>query len=311
MVDAYALVNRLVILSRQTEVVENGRNPRTPSPLDAWFAIYKGGFMSRSSATAVTSESRRLLRQLIKRSERRTGVQFPPAFLRDDDGQDPPLARILRGGQGGDVRLKLYLTMTMLAARPPHDIRGIPARAWAQTLGLPDPERNGARRIGDALDFLAGSKLIRVTGRQGSPRNVVLRSPTGNGKTYSWRGSWYISMPLGFWENGWIYQLTGSGTALLLALRDMRSNRPVSDPPWLSMEQKGRYGLSEATWTRATKELTDNNLLTVRRKPQGKDFDYTRLRNSYWVHMERLDDAAFASGCMSAGTGQPERAMST
>jgi hypothetical protein len=257
--------------------------------------------MSRSSATAITAESRRLLHQLIRRSNRSTGVQFPPAFLRDDDGLNPPLARVLRGGQGGDVRLKLYLTMTMLAAGPPHDIHSIPARAWAQVLGLSDPERNGARRIGDALDFLAGLQLIRVTGRQGRPRDVVLRSPTGNGKTYSWRGSRYISMPLGFWANEWIYQLTGSGVALLLVLRDMRSNRQPTDPPWLSTEQKGRYGLSEATWTRATKELTENGLLRVRRKPQGKDFDHRRLRNTYWVYIERLNDTAFAPGTFPQG----------
>ena len=250
--------------------------------------------MSKSSATAVTAESRRLLNQLVNRSQRTTGVQFPPEFLRDDDEHDPPLARLLRGGQGGDVRVKLYMTMTMLAARQPHDIRSIPARVWAQVLGLPDPPRNGARRIGDALDHLAGMRLIRVTGRQGSPRDVILRSPAGDGRKYSWRGRWYISMPLGFWTNEWIYHLTGSGAALLLALRDMRSDRKPTDPPWLTTAGKNRYGLSEATWTRATKELVEKDLLTVRRTPQGKDFDYRRLRNTYWVHTERLDEPAFA-----------------
>ncbi|WP_330440527.1 hypothetical protein OHB44_10055 [Micromonospora sp. NBC_00821] len=247
--------------------------------------------MSRSSAAAVTADSRRLLKQLISRSSRTSGVQFPPAFLRDDDGLDPPLSRILRGGQGGDVRLKLYLTMTLLAARHPHDIRGIPAATWAHVLGLPEPKVNGARRIGDALDFLAGMKLIGIAGGQGRPRNVLLRDPSGNGTTYSWRGNRYISMPLGFWANEWIYRLTGSSVALLLVLRDMRSNRQPSDAPWLTTDQKRRYGLSEATWTRATKELTNNGLLIVRRRPQGRDFDYRRLRNTYWVSTERLDDS--------------------
>lgn len=250
--------------------------------------------MSRSSATAVTAESRRLLNQLVTRSHRTTGVQFPPGFLRDDDGHDPPLARLLRGGQGGDVRVKLYLTMTMLATKKPHDIPPIPARAWAQVLGLPDPQRNGARRIGDAIDFLARIRLIRVAGRQGCPREVVLLNPAGDGRRYGWRGRWYISLPLGFWTNDWVYHLTGSGVALLLVLRDMRSNRKPTNPPWLTTNAKRRYGLSEATWTRATSELTDNDLLTVGRTPQGEDFDYRRLRNTYWVHVERLDEPAFA-----------------
>jgi hypothetical protein len=124
-----------------------------------------------------------------------------------------------------------------------------------------------------------------------SGRRVLLRSPSGNDRTYSWRGGRYISMPLGFWANEWIYRLTGSSVALLLVLRDMRSNRQPTDPPWLTTDQKRRYGLSEATWTRATKELTDNGLLSVRRRPQGKDFDYRRLRNTYWLFTERLDNA--------------------
>lgn len=250
--------------------------------------------MSRSSATAVTAESHRVLKKIVARSSRHTGVQFPPGFLRDEDGCNPPLAQILRGGQGGDVRLKLYLTMTMLAAGAPYDIRGVPARDWANALGLPDPEHNGARRVGDALDFLANLKLLEVAGGQGKPRDITLRSPTGDGSVYSWRGNWYIAMPLGFWTNGWIYQLTGSSVALLLVMRDMRSNRNQADPPWLSTEDKQRYGLSPATWTRATRELVANGLLEVRRKPQGRDFDYRRLRNTYWVYTERLDDAAFA-----------------
>jgi hypothetical protein len=199
------------------------------------------------------------------------------------------MARMLRGGQGGEVRLKLYLTMTMLAARPPHDIRSIPARTWAQVLALPDPEVNGARRITDALAWLRDENLIRLDSRQGMPKDVTLLSPTGNGKGYSWRGSWYVSMPIGFWQHEWIYQLSGTATAFVLVLRDMRSDRSDSDPPWLTTTQKRRYGLSEDTWTRATKELTSQGLLTVRRKPQGKEFDHRRLRNTYWVHTERLD----------------------
>jgi len=249
--------------------------------------------MSRSSAAAVTTESRRLLHRLVTRSSRHSGVQFPPAFIQDDVANNPPLAKILRGGQGGDVRLKLYLTMTLLAVKPPYDIRSVPARAWAETLGLPDPVRNGARRVGDAIDYLHELKLIRASKGLGTPRDVVLRSPTGNGKAYSWRGGRYVSMPLGFWNNEWIYRLTGSAVALILVLRDMRSNRPASDPPWLTTEQKERYGLSEATWTRATKELDDLGLVTVRRRLEGKDFDYQRLRNTYWVRTELLDNAEF------------------
>lgn len=247
--------------------------------------------MSRSSTIAPTAEGRRLLHRLIERSKRTTGVQFPPAFLRDDTcATVPPLARMLRGGQGGEVRVKLYLTMTMLAAGPKHDIRSIPARTWAQMLALPDPEVNGARRITDALNWLQHEKLVKLDSRQGMPKDVTLLSPSGSGRGYSWRGSWYISMPIGFWKHEWIYQLSGTAVAFLLVLRDMRSNKPETDPPWLTTAQKERYGFSEDTWTRVTKELVkDHRILTVRRKPQGKEFDYRRLRNTYWIRHELMD----------------------
>lgn len=246
--------------------------------------------MSRFSTVAPTAEGRRLLHRLVERSKRTSGVQFPPAFLRDDTHTTvPPLARMMRGGQGGEVRVKLYLTMTMLAARPPHDIRSIPARTWAQVLALPDPEVNGARRITDALNWLQIEKLIKLDSHQGMPKDVTLLSPSGSGKGYSWRGSWYISMPLGFWEREWIYRLSGTAVAFLLVLRDMRSGRRQTDPPWLTTTEKERYGFSEDTWTRATKELRKHKLLTVGRKPQGKEFDYRRLRNTYWIHQELLD----------------------
>ncbi|RKR88116.1 hypothetical protein BDK92_2423 [Micromonospora pisi] len=248
--------------------------------------------MSKSSTVEPTAEGRRLLRRLVERSKRTGGVQLPPGFLRDDTlSATPPLAHMLRGGQGGEVRLKLYLTMTMLAARPPHDIKSIPARTWARVLALPDPEVNGARRITDALNWLQEARLVRLDSRQGMPKDVTLLSPSGTGKAYSWRGSWYISMPLGFWQNEWVYQLSGSAVGFLLVLRDMRSNKTETDPPWLTMTQKQRYGFSEDTWTRASKELRDHSLLVVRRKPQGKEFDHRRLRNTYWINIERLDRA--------------------
>jgi hypothetical protein len=41
----------------------------------------------------------------------------------------------------------------------------------------------------------------------------------------------------------------------------------------------------------------------VRRTPQGKGFDYRRLRNTYRVHMERLDEPAFAPARLSEDGG--------
>ncbi|WP_146017618.1 hypothetical protein [Verrucosispora sp. ts21] len=184
--------------------------------------------------------------------------------------------------------MKLYLTMTMLAVRAPHDIKNVPARRWAEMLALPDPVGNGARRVADAHSWLEKAALIKVDRRPGVPPHVTLRSPSGNGKPYGWRGRWWINMPIGFWENEWVYRLPAIAVAFLFVFRDMRSNRVEANPPWLTSHQKERYGFSEDSWTRARAELEAHSLLTVRRTPQGRDFDFTRLRNTYWVHTEKL-----------------------
>lgn len=237
-----------------------------------------------------TLESKRLLDRAIDKSKRSQGIQLPPGFVRDDADGEPPLAKMVRGGRGGEVRLKLYLTMTLVAVHKPYDIKSLPGRPWAEMLGLPDPARNGARRIGDALDWLEKADLVKIKRHPGLPPTVALRHPDGTGTRYSWRGGRYIGLPLGFWRNRWIYRLSSTGVALLLVLREMCGGRSESSPPWLTGDQRKRYGLSDDTWTRATQELVKHGLLTVGRTPQGGDFDYRRMRNTYWLHIDRLTE---------------------
>lgn len=195
---------------------------------------------------------------------------------------------MLRGGRGGEVRLKLYLSMTLLAVRKPYDIKSVPGPAWAELLGLAQPQNNGARRIGDALNWLEAVQLITKTSRSGLPPAVTLLNPAGDGRAYRWSGGRYVSLPLGFWTNGWILDLSGTAISVLLVLLEMQGGREAKDPPWLTGTQRRRYGLSDDTWTRARKELEGCGLLVVRRIPQGKEFDYRRLRNTYWVHKEKI-----------------------
>ncbi|MEV1158585.1 hypothetical protein AB0J27_24615 [Micromonospora chokoriensis] len=190
------------------------------------------------------------------------------------------------------MRLKLYLSLTLLAVRRPYDIRSKPGRAWAELLDLPDPGVNGARRIGDALSWLSDARLLKLDRRPGLPSDITLLNPSGDGRKYAWNSGRYISLPLDVWTQGWILSLSGTAVALLLVLLEMQGGRAIHDPPWLTGLQRKRYGLSDDTWTRAAKELESSQLLTVRRIPQGKEFDYRRLRNTYWVNLPRLTSPA-------------------
>jgi hypothetical protein len=244
-------------------------------------------------ATSPTSDSKQILARLVGRSQRTTGVQFPIGFVRNAETGAPPLSRLVggkRGGRGGEVRLKVYLCLTLVAVRRPYDIRDISPRAWARALGLPDPNGSGARRVSDALDWLRDAKLIELRRHSGGSPTVKLLSPTGDGGEYSWRGGGrYLRLPLGFWTEEWITRLSATAIALLLVVLEMQGGRKPDKRPWIAGPDKGRYGLSDDTWARARKELEAAGLLTVERAMHGEDFDVMKLRNTYWIDADRLD----------------------
>ncbi|MBL7491556.1 hypothetical protein I6A60_39150 [Frankia sp. AgB1.9] len=248
-------------------------------------------------ATTASREAFQTRVRLVERSKRFSGARFPIEFMRATDTGAPPLARLVRdgpGGRGGEVRLKLYLCLTLLATRSPYDIHGVNPWAWARALGLRDPDKAGTRRINDALDWLRDAHFIELERHSDGKPTVMLLSPAGDGGRYRDRsgpafGNRYVSLPVGFWIWEWITTLSATGVALLLVLLDLQGGYVEDDPPWIGGQDRKRYGLSEATWTRATEELTDTGLLTVRREWRGHVFDRPRLRNTYWIDKERLN----------------------
>lgn len=255
-------------------------------------AAKPAGEDSASPSAAPSVEVLGMLRSLVERSHRSSGVQLAEPFIRRSDPSDapPPLALLLRGGQGGEVRLKLYLTMSLLAVRPPFDINEpVPARSWAFALGVADPEHRGARRVSDAITWLAERKFLETERRQGTPGAVRLLHTDLSGRPYTrpTQNERYITLPLGLWGQGWIAQLSGTALALLIVLLDLQSGR--GEPQWISPAQAHRrYDLSPDTWTKALKELTALGLVTVSRRPQGGTFNYQRMRNAYWVRTDLL-----------------------
>lgn len=227
-----------------------------------------------------------LLEQAVAKSQRTSGIQLPTEFVRDEKGGNPPVARMNRGGRGGEVRLKLYLTLVLVAARPPHALKQqIPANVWARMLDLDDPDGLGARRVANALRWLGKNGFIDLSARRGAPPGVKLLSATGNRKAFVRGSGIYVGVPIGLWKYGWINRLSGSGLALLIVLLDLQGGKRFSaaSPPSLPGPLRDRYGLSDDTWTRASKQLVDLGLLTKNKVPQGRDLDWRRVRNTYWI----------------------------
>ena len=218
---------------------------------------------------------------------------MPLEFVRDVEGGDPPIARMIRGGRGGEVRLKLYLTLALIATKPPHAmLDDTPAQRWAEMFDLPAHVTLGARRVSDALRWLDANDFIDLTSKQGTAPKVALLHASGDGGPFRRGRGQYLRVPLELWSNGWILALSGTGLALLLVLLDLQGGIKVAaQAPTLVGGKKDRYGLSDDTWTRGRHELEGLGLLTVTRTPQGSDFTMTRMRNRYWINKAALESS--------------------
>ena len=232
--------------------------------------------------------------------ERSTKVRF--SFLRNDEGSrgTPPLALVLRGGRGGEVRLKLLLGLIWAAGGSRkgddrHMTNAYPASAWATLLDLPDPEGNGQRRIRDATQWLEAHKFIRAHREPGKPTVLQILREDGSGKDYTdpaddiskikdeskkWQ-EFYVALPDTFWTDGWAVTLSGRALAILLVLGQVtytKTQRGYVSP----RKARERYDLSEDTWSRGVAELKAHGIVEVFRRPvQENVFELRRLRNEY------------------------------
>jgi hypothetical protein len=251
--------------------------------------------------------------QAVSRRVNARTAQVRRGFVERTDhttGAPTPLALMLRGGRGGQVRLKLYLSLLWFAAAYPYDVT-YPARAWAALLDLPDVEGAGARRINQAFGWLEKHDFIAVQARPGHPSRVTLLSDLGGGGEYSVPGAEYnklrgapapvrdqhryIQLPATAWTSGWIATLSGPGLAMLLVLLTELGPRDAdSTDLWFSPRVADmKYALSEDTRTAGIRELTNAGLVLVRRRPVSTDpFEMRRRRNVYRLRLDRLGSPA-------------------
>jgi hypothetical protein len=250
--------------------------------------------------------------EIDESSGRRRSVPVRAAFARDmKETKGAPMGNLIAiGGRGGEVLLKLHAALIWRSSAKPFATK-LSARKWAELLALPDPAKNGARRITDALRTLADHRLIAVEQRRGEPPIVTLLREDGSGQTYSVPrgagGDYYFQIPAQLWTTGQLQKLKAPGLAMLMAvLADQESS---GAPVWWSTTRfPGRYGLSPATRARGTRELQEAGLLVVERKlmppTPGKSFSVDRVRNIY-----RVSGAALLEPPPSqADLAQPDKA---
>src|ERR1700722_7039619 len=96
----------------------------------------------------------------------RAAAQFVLGFISREapDNPPPPLARMLRGGRGGQVRLKLYLSFLWFQTDSTGSVPlGFPSQVWADLLGLKGSA--GGRRVNEAQQWLERNQFITVQSR--------------------------------------------------------------------------------------------------------------------------------------------------
>ena len=243
----------------------------------------------------VSDEALRLAERAARKAKNRdTPIRSRFVQRPDTDSPEPPLARLLRGGQGGEVRLKVYLAMLWIAAGDGHAVE-FAAHDYARLLDLDDPYKNGARRVNDALRRLAANGLILLERRPGREPVATLLSDDGSRRPYGKPGTAeknpdtkkaypenvYFKLPVGFWTNGWAVHCPGPAMAMLLVLLD-QSRSKGKDNIWIAPSRlKETYCFSDDTRSRGIEVLEDTALVFIRRMPVSEEFGYRRVRNSY------------------------------
>lgn len=272
-----------------------------------------------------SEESLAIARLIKSKMGKRTQAPIRVSFIGSYDSvrnpdEAPPLAKILRGGRGGEVRLKLELSFLWFAVNPPHDLT-YPARAWATLIGLEDPEGRGTRRVRQATSALAAADLIKIVANPGQPNKIFLLDEGAEAQQYvlpgqaynksrgsgqEWRNR-YVQIPDTFWTNGWIAALSGAAVAMLLVLFAELGQKDASKTDlWFSPSAaKKIYGLSEDTRSKGLRELRRAGLVTARKKAASRDvLDFRRLRNTYRIQVERFEKLASVPG-LEALTPEP------
>jgi len=251
--------------------------------------------------------AREVASQLSERAQR-DSVPLRAGFIESSSPLVvPPLASLMRGGRGGEVKVKVLLSILWTATAAPYSVRR-GARVWAALIGLPDPDGKGAARVNDALRTLTEKKFLKSDRRPGKTAQLTLLSELQTGAEYTHPGeAWaavkgadpkvrrrtqrYVKLPVSLWTSGWIAALDGPGLAMLLILLSSARGRDPENLWFTPQVASDRYALSETTRARGIAELQRYGLVSVYRAPVMRDqISPRRFRNTFTLHTEKFDE---------------------
>lgn len=239
-----------------------------------------------TSRPTVAMVLRSLLGKRGEMSRARLGAPVRRIFVVDDeavvDGSlaRTPLMQVVRqrsgrGGPGGEVRLKLLLSLILICASDPYESTR-ESWVWAEFIGLEDPKKSGARRIRNAFHELEQRKFLKVEKRNaGKPSTIVLLKEDGSGDEYKnpveaahlegkqyFPDDVYFRVPMALWKRQNITSLSTPALVMwLILLAETRGERR----PWWFEDKRARskYGVTASFRSKGLTELVNKKIATV------------------------------------------------
>lgn len=231
----------------------------------------------------VPSEAIESMGRAVDRSQRKSSVNFPIAYVKRGDAT-PSAARML---QSHELRLKLHMTLVMQATSAPHTLPDRPTQSLARLMNL--SRETGPRRANDAMKWLKAEKFIRSQPQPDAKPGLLILHPDGSGNEWEGNGPRWVGVPFSLWTNMWILRLSGKAIAVLLALLELNGGEADPDGALMDGHRKRQYGLSDDSWTRATKELERFGILRTKSVYWGDDDYQRRRRKRYFIVKAALE----------------------
>lgn len=220
-------------------------------------------------------------------------------FIRRPHETDPvpPMMQILGsgGGRGGDLRLKLYLSLLWTSPGGDNDTQ-FDAYSWSRLFGLEKPATNGKRRILASLNWLEDRRFVRKERRPGKATVVTILDERGDGSPYSSPVKLgqtggepvYRKLAVEYWSNGWASVLSGRAVAFWLVLMDETNSGTKPGSVWLSESQTmAKYAISSHVRQGALRELAHHGLIATKR---------TYVREPFAMKSSRTDMKILSPG---------------
>lgn len=208
------------------------------------------------------------------------------------------------GGHGGEVRLKLWLSMIYRVVKEDDWIvlRRNNHAHYASMFGLEDPFGRGADRVRDAYRWLHLNRFIVIEGGRLKtygrvrvthevthfvPSNfplIMRKAPQGlkefEVEEHPHLKHRYFNLPRPFWEYGWITYMRASEILVLMILCDAARNNVNTEIRIPVHERMRRYGLSDEMWKQGETGLEMRGII-------GKPETTGRVLEDYgWGHAD-------------------------